>query len=123
VRQNYLDWLRVLGVLAVVLHHTTHFFVCRNERHSRGGLLGAVELSAHSFVDGFAIGLGFQVDVHVGVIVTVAVILHDFADGINTVTVMMNSGNSVKSSMRMLPLDAIAPVLGAASTLPIAVPE
>ena len=25
-RQNYLDWLRVLGVLAVILYHTTRFF-------------------------------------------------------------------------------------------------
>jgi zinc transporter ZupT len=44
-------------------HRVCEDGVCRNERHSRGGLLGAVELSAHSFVDGFAIGLGFQVDV------------------------------------------------------------
>jgi ZIP family zinc transporter len=57
------------------------------------------------------------------IIITVAVISHDFADGINTVTVMMNSGNSVKSSLRMLLLDAIAPVLGATSTLLIVVPD
>lgn len=85
--------------------------------------MGAAELSAHSFVDGFAIGLGFQAGVHVGVIITVAVVSHDFADGINTVTVMVNSGNSAKSSLRMLLLDAIAPVLGAACALVIAVPE
>jgi len=105
------------------VHRVCEDGVCHNVRHSRGGLLGAAELSAHSFVDGFAIGLGFQADVHVGIIITVAVICHDFADGINTVTVMMNSGNSVTSSLRMLLLDAIAPVLGAASTLLIAVPE
>jgi len=105
------------------VHRVCEDGVCRNVRHPRGGLLGAAELSAHSFVDGFAIGLGFQVDVHVGVIITVAVISHDFADGINTVTVMINSGNPVKSTLRMLLLDAIAPILGAASTLFLTVPE
>jgi zinc transporter ZupT len=104
------------------VHRVCQDGVCRNVRHPTGGLLGAAELSAHSFVDGFAIGLGFQVSVHVGVIITVAVISHDFADGINTVTVMINSGNPVKSSLRMLLLDAVAPVLGAASTLLVAVP-
>jgi zinc transporter ZupT len=105
------------------VHRVCEDGVCRNVRHPRGGLLGAAELSAHSFVDGFAIGLGFQVDIHVGVIITVAVISHDFADGINTVTVMVNSGNSAESSLRMLLLDAIAPVFGAASTLLLTVPE
>ena len=105
------------------VHRVCEDGVCRNVRHPRGGLLGAAELAVHSFFDGFAIGLGFQLGAHVGIIITVAVIAHDFADGINTVTVMTNSGNSVKSSLRMLLLDAIAPVLGAASTLLLTVPE
>ncbi len=105
------------------VHRVCEDGVCRNVRHPRGGLLGAAELAAHSFFDGFAIGLGFQAGAQVGIIITVAVIAHDFADGINTVTVMTNSGNSVKSSLRMLLLDAIAPVLGAASTLFLSVPE
>jgi ZIP family zinc transporter len=68
-------------------------------------------------------GLGFQLDAHAGVIITVAVISHDFADGINTATVMVNSGDSAESPLRMFLLDAIAPVFGAASTLLLALPE
>ena len=96
---------------------------CKNVRHPKGGVLGGIELSAHSFVDGFVIGLGFHISAHVGIVVALAVISHDFADGINTVTVMLNSGNSLKSSVRMLLLDAVAPVLGAASTLIVTLPE
>jgi zinc and cadmium transporter len=107
----------------VSVHRVCEDGVCRNERHPKGGLLGAVELSAHSFMDGFAIGASFQAGFHVGVIVTVAVISHDFADGINTVTVMLNSGNSLKSSVKMLLLDAITPLLGVVSTLFITIPE
>jgi ZIP family zinc transporter len=86
-------------------------------RHSSGGIYGASELALHSFVDGFAIGVGFHYDIQMGAIIALAVIFHDFPDGMNTVTVMLNSGNSLKSSMRMLLLDAIAPVLGATASL------
>jgi zinc transporter ZupT len=96
---------------------------CTNERHPKGGLFGASELSAHSFMDGLAIGIGFQVEFHVGTIVAFAVIAHDFSDGLNTVTVMLNSGNSLRSSLKMLLLDAIAPMLGVLSTLAIRIPE
>jgi ZIP family zinc transporter len=96
---------------------------CSNVHHHRGGFFGATELSAHSFMDGMAIGIGFQSDFHVGIIVAFAVIAHDFSDGLNTVTVMLNSGNSLRSSLKMLLLDAITPVLGVLSTLAIRIPE
>lgn len=107
----------------VSVHRVCEGTVCTNVRHPKGGLFGALELSGHSFMDGFAIGLGFQADVHVGIIVGVAVISHDFSDGINTFTVMLNTGNSVKSSFRMLLLDAVTPIIGAASTLFFTLPE
>ena len=96
---------------------------CRNVRHPQAGWFGASELSIHSFMDGFAIGLGFQVDVRAGLIVALAVIAHDFSDGINTVTIMLDAGNSLRSSLRMLVLDAVAPVLGAVSTLFVTPPQ
>jgi zinc transporter ZupT len=95
---------------------------CRNEHHPKGGLFGAVELTAHSFMDGVAIGLGFQVDSRVGLIVAFAVIAHDFSDGINTVVIMLRYGNSQRASLRMLLLDAASPMLGVASTLLFTVP-
>jgi zinc transporter ZupT len=96
---------------------------CSNVHHHKGGLFAATELSAHSFMDGLAIGIGFQIEFHVGIIVAFAVIAHDFSDGLNTVTVMLKSGNSLRSSIKMLLLDAIAPLLGALSTLAIRIPE
>jgi zinc and cadmium transporter len=85
---------------------------------------GAIELSAHSYLDGLAIGVGFQfLDIHVGLIIAFAVISHDFSDGINTVTVMLNSGNSVRSSFKMLLVDAITPVLGAFTAFLFLIPQ
>jgi zinc transporter ZupT len=97
---------------------------CHNVRHRRGGWFGAGELSAHSYMDGLAIGIGFQFpDIHVGIIIAFAVISHDFSDGINTVTVMLNSGNSVRSSLKMLLVDAATPVLGAFTAFLFVIPQ
>ena len=86
-------------------------------KHPLGGVFATSELSVHSFIDGLAIGFGLEADIHVGVIIALAVICHDFTDGLSTVTVMLNSGNSFRNSLRMLFLDAVAPVLGAVATL------
>lgn len=81
------------------------------------GLASALALAVHSFLDGVGIGLAFQISDQVGYAVAIAVIAHDFADGLNTVTVLRAHGNSRKRQVTMLVVDAVAPVLGAVSTL------
>ena len=56
------------------------------------GVLGAGSLSIHSFLDGVAIGLAFQVSPAVGAIIAAAVLAHDFSDGINTVGLILKNG-------------------------------
>jgi zinc transporter ZupT len=92
-------------------------------KHPIGGLFATSQLSVHSFIDGLAIGFGFQTDIHVGIVIAFAVICHDFTDGLSAVTVMLNSGNSLRNSLRMLFLDAVAPVLGGIVALFIEVPQ
>jgi len=91
--------------------------------HSHRGNLGAAALSVHSFLDGVAIGLAFQVSTAVGAVVAVAVLIHDFSDGINTVGYILKSGGQDKKARRWLFIDALAPVLGAGSTLFFVMPE
>ncbi len=81
------------------------------------GIASGLALAAHSFLDGVGIGLAFQVGNTVGYAVALAVIAHDFADGLNAVTVMRAHGNSRTRQVAMLIADALAPVLGALSTL------
>ena len=107
----------------ISVHHVCEEGVCQNIRHPKGGVFGAAELAGHSFMDGLAIGLSFHVNVHVGIVIAVAVISHDFSDGINTFTVMLRAGNSLRASLWMLVLDATTPILGALSTLFFNVPE
>jgi ZIP family zinc transporter len=84
--------------------------------HHRQGSLGAASLSLHSFLDGVGIGLAFKVSTTVGAIVAAAVLAHDFSDGVNTVSVILkNRGKGIRA-LKWLLLDAVAPVLGVAST-------
>jgi ZIP family zinc transporter len=81
--------------------------------HHHVGVVGAAGLSFHSFLDGLAIGVGFQAGFQVGVIVLLAVVAHDFADGLNTVTFMLAARNSAWRTGVLLVIDAVAPVIGA----------
>lgn len=91
--------------------------------HPTVGVLSAVALAGHSFLDGIGIGLGFQVSSSVGILITIAVIAHDFSDGMNTVSLVLTHRNVEKTALLMLVLDAVAPVLGAASTLLFSLPD
>jgi ZIP family zinc transporter len=85
--------------------------------HPDVGIASALALSGHSFLDGVGIGLGFQAGNAVGIAVAIAVIAHDFTDGLNTVNLMLVNNNKSRKAFMLLLLDAIAPVLGALSTL------
>lgn len=78
------------------------------------GKLGATSLSIHSFLDGAAIGLAFQVSAAVGIIVATAVLVHDFSDGINTVNLIFKNQGEKKEARKWLFVDAIAPIIGLA---------
>lgn len=118
---NYIATFIAFGfIIYLILDRTVsiHFCPegeCENPKHR--GLLGAGTLSTHSFLDGIAIGLAFQVSPAIGAIVTVAVLTHDFSDGINTVSVILKNKGSKKQALRWLTLDAVAPFLGVVATL------
>jgi zinc transporter ZupT len=81
------------------------------------GAMSAAGLAFHSFLDGVAIGVGFQTSVQMGLLIAFGIIAHDFSDGLNTVTVVLAHGNSSKRAVFWLIIDMLTPVLGAASTL------
>lgn len=100
----------------VLLHHA-HEHEYGEHKHPQVGLLSALALAGHSFLDGVGIGLGFQLNTAAGIAVAIAVIGHDFADGLNTVSLMLAHKNSRKKATMLLFVDALAPILGALSTI------
>jgi zinc transporter ZupT len=101
---------------SILIHHAQEDYY-PNHKHPQVGVLSALALAGHSFMDGIGIGLGFQINVGIGVLVSLAVISHDFTDGMNTMTLMLINKNSLKDAGKFLILDAVAPILGAISTL------
>lgn len=106
---------------AVLVHHG-HEGEYAVHHHPTVGVLSGLALAGHSFLDGVGIGMGFKVSAALGVAVAIAVIAHDFTDGLNTVTLVLAHGNKPSRARALLMLDAIAPLLGAASTLVVAIP-
>jgi zinc transporter ZupT len=100
----------------LLLHGHTHDGGEDHATETRGSVRAA-SLSVHSFLDGIGVGLAFQVNTAVGLIVAAAVLAHDFSDGINTVSVIVRHGGKYARAMRWLIVDAIAPVLGILVTL------
>jgi zinc transporter ZupT len=91
-----------------------HVRICRNQEL---GVLSAGGLCVHSFVDGVAIGAGFQTSAKLGFLIAIGIIAHDLSDGLNTVTVVLARGNPRRRALFWLIIDMLAPVAGAASTL------
>ena len=110
---------------SVILSFTALGFLCylvldrilliHGDAALRGPFAAAV-LCIHSLLDGVAIGLAFQASHQVGIIVAIAVLTHDFSDGINTMNIVLKNQGRRSRALSWLFADAIAPVLGVAST-------
>jgi zinc transporter, ZIP family len=86
-------------------------------------VLPPASLLVHSTLDGLAIGLAFQAGAAIGLIVLLAVLAHDFADGMNVVTLALEAARGRRLAIVFLILDALAPVFGAALSFVIAIPD
>jgi ZIP family zinc transporter len=115
----YLILDRVILFHGQEVAHPGHDSAPRSER----GSLGAFSLSAHSLLDGVAIGLAFQASASVGAVVTIAVLTHDFSDGINTTNIILRNGGDRQRALRWLAADAAAPAVGIGSTFFFKLPD
>jgi ZIP family zinc transporter len=127
VNRNGVDPTRVMIALVAaflafhvaektILIHHSHEHEYAEHHHPKVGVLSALALAGHSLMDGAGIGMGFQVSREVGIMVAAAVIAHDFTDGMNTVSVMLNHENSRKAAAGYLLIDALAPLIVLAAT-------
>lgn len=101
---------------SVLLHHG-HEDMYSTHTHPHVGTISALALIGHSLMDGIGIGLAFQINPGVGIAVAIAVISHDFTDGMNTVTLMLHNKQTTAKTKLFLLFDALAPIIGALSTL------
>jgi ZIP family zinc transporter len=78
------------------------------------GALGAVAMGGHVFLDGIALGVAFEVSNNLGLAVFIALLVHAFSDGLNTVSFLIKSGAWGKKGIWLLGVDALARISGAA---------
>ena len=105
----------------LVLHHRDDPDQAR--AHGRIGALGAAGLSVHSFLDGLGIAFAFHVSTATGFLVFLAVVTHDFADGLNTVNFILSQSGDRVQAIRWLAVDSLAPLLGATVGVFVSVSE
>ena len=78
------------------------------------GSFGALAMGGHVFLDGVALGVAFSVSNNLGFAVFIALLVHAFSDGLNTVSFLIKSGSWSKRGVWLLGVDAIARISGAA---------
>ncbi len=61
-------------------------------------MASSLGMAFHSFLDGVGIGLGFQIDYRVGILIAVAILAHGFSDGLNTASLMLVNKNSLEEN-------------------------
>lgn len=99
----------------LLIHHAQEEAYGKH-KHPTVGVVSALALIGHSFLDGVGIGVGFQISSALGLLIAIAVIAHDFSDGLNTVSLVLLHKNTSKKAFIFLLFDAVAPVLGVLST-------
>lgn len=89
---------------------------CVNDAHRQSDLRTYVRVSSmilHGMLDGVVIGASFAANLELGLLVTLAVILHSFSDGMSTVTLLkLGLGHGHKATIPFLFLGALAPFIG-----------
>jgi ZIP family zinc transporter len=86
---------------------------CDNQVHRHLGRMSVIGLIVHSTLDGAAIGAASLVNWQTGLLVAMAVIVHDVSDGLNTILLVTRGEKASRSDLLFLFLDAFAPIVGA----------
>ncbi len=124
-RWGRLPLVSVAIVVGFLLLHVVEKAVATHEPHDSDydeshehrhvvGTLSALAMTGHVFLDGVGIGAAFHVTTSLGVAVTVALAVHAYSDGLNTVSFLVKGNQWSNRARWLLALDLVARVGGAA---------
>lgn len=83
----------------------------------RLGLMSFIGLAVHSLLDGVAIAVGFEVSSKIGLFTAIAVILHEFPEGLITTGILFHTGETRKKIWVYSAVVALATPFGAAAAM------
>jgi len=103
-----------------IIEHALSIHNCKQDKdcpsHQTFSLISWMGLFVHSIIDGIVIGAGFEVSFSLGILSTLAVLLHEFPEGISTMSVMLYGGDSLKQAIKKSVWVALATPIGALLT-------
>ena len=111
-RADFLGVGAALGFFLFFLAEKLFLLRGRREGEPNMGLMAATGLCLHSFIDGLGIGLSLHAGARVATLVLLAVVAHDFVDGVNTIVLVVGRGNPLRRGVQWLLIDAGAPIAG-----------
>lgn len=100
-----------------ILEHALTLHTCKEgkdcETHETFTLVSWVGLLVHSLIDGIVIGAGFEVSFALGILSTLAVLLHELPEGISSMAVMLYGGYNLRQATIYSVWVALATPVGA----------
>ena len=81
------------------------------------GLVATIGLGFHSLIDGVIIGVGFEVSTEIGILTSIGVILHEFPEGITSISILLEAGVDKVVALRYATIVALATPIGAIGSL------
>jgi zinc and cadmium transporter len=80
--------------------------------HGRSGTMVIVGDTFHNFIDGIIIAAAFLVDVHLGVVTSLAIIAHEIPQEVGDFAVLLNSGYSKMRAFQLNLISSFATLVG-----------
>lgn len=115
--KNALLWTLISFLAFYFLEHALSLHACEEDRecevHQTFTLVTWSGLMLHSLIDGIIIGVGFEVSVTLGILSTIAVLLHRLPDGISAMAVMLYGGKTIKQATKYSTVIALITPVGA----------
>lgn len=100
-----------------ILAHHHHLYGTDGEERAPIEKLAFLGLAVHSLVDGLAIGVGFEVSMSLGVLATLAVVLHEIPEGITTLSLFLHANYPRRRAIALTAIVALATPIGAILTV------
>jgi ZIP family zinc transporter/zinc and cadmium transporter len=94
----------------VVLFHPCHDQECLNTKHTH--IVSITGLSLHSILDGLIIAVGFEANSKLGILTTLAILLHKLPDGITISGILLHDGAPKKKVFNISLINACFTPIG-----------
>ncbi len=92
--------------------HEPHEHASQGQDHGRSGTMLIIGDTFHNFVDGIIIAAAFMVDVHLGIVTSLAIIAHEIPQEVGDFLILLHSGYSKLRAFQLNLISSFATLIG-----------